>query len=55
MTLEDLIQELTILKKGNTPSSDKELTHIFADDLLLKYIANEEVTRAFKNLDIWYA
>ena len=34
---------------------DQESAHVEADDLLLWYIDDEEVTKLFEKIDKWYA
>ena len=46
-----LIENLKELKKSN----DEESAHIEADNLLLEYINEDEITQAFKDIDKWYA
>jgi hypothetical protein len=52
MSIEELREKL--IKAFNGPG-DKELTHMDADDLLLEYINDPEVTRIFNEADKWYA
>lgn len=53
----ELIEKLKeIYTKQNSGShSDKESDHGDADDLLLQYIHDEDVTNAFEIIDKWYA
>lgn len=51
MTLDELILALYELRDN----TDTEEAHGLADDLLLKYIANEAVTGAFNQVPKWYA
>lgn len=51
MTLEELIAELRKLDG----CGDSEAAHGYADDLLLKYIADDRVTEAFNAIEKWYA
>jgi len=37
--------------KGESPES----AHVKADEALLEYIGDEEVTKAFDSIDKWYA
>jgi hypothetical protein len=46
----DLIKKLEECKE-----EDIESGHIRADNLLLEYINDKEVTEAFKSLSKWYA
>ena len=48
MTIEELVKALENLSGG-------EEDHMEADDLLLTFIDNPEVTRAFERIDKWYA
>jgi hypothetical protein len=34
---------------------DNETAHIYADSALLDFVDDEEVTRAFNNIEKWYA
>lgn len=36
-------------------SGDPEIAHIEADKALLKYIGDEEISRAFYAIKMWYA
>lgn len=53
MTKNDLITQLKLL--ALSPEGDKEQDHNLADELLLDYINDPEVTRAFNSIDKWYA
>ena len=56
MTLEKLIHQLTVIAERNKKRpTDKEQDHLEVDRLLLEYIKNDDVTRLFDGLDIWYA
>ena len=56
MTIEELIHKLTIVAERNTQhGSDKEADGEEVDALLLRYIANDEVTRIILRMDIWRA
>lgn len=37
------------------PTGDPEVDHVRADDALLEYINDPEITEIFNGLDIWYA
>lgn len=50
MTREELIAALRHCTTG-----DCEADHANADELLLKYINDPEVTAAFNDIDKWYA
>lgn len=50
MTKNDLIEKLRGL-----PSGDEERDHALADDLLLEYIDDLEVSDAFNSIPKWYA
>lgn len=52
MTKKELLHELRQLKKDQ---SDPERNHVEADDLLLAYINDEEITDAFDRLEKFYA
>jgi hypothetical protein len=51
MTKEELIKELKELKDLGDP----EIAHGRADDALLNYINDAEVTDAFNSIEMWYA
>ena len=48
MTKQELIEKLKNVE-GLKPEA-----HIQADELLLEYIADAEVTKTFNNIDKWY-
>lgn len=50
MTKEELIEKLSELN-----GEDPELDHIQADNLLLEYINDVEISKAFTKIDKWYA
>ena len=52
MTIEELIEKLKLIEELN---GDEEISHIRADELLLKFINNEEVSKAFDNISKYYA
>jgi len=57
MTKEELIKELRkINDKLNhlIPRYDEEDARIEADDLLIAYINDEEITEAYENIPKWY-
>ena len=49
MKKEEIIEQLKTLK------GDPECDHSEADDLLLKFIGDKEITEAFENVTKWYA
>ena len=51
MTKKELIRKLNKLAK----TDDHEIHHIDADKLLLEYIADNNVCKAFNKIDKWYA
>ena len=51
MTKEELIKEL----KSLIDNRDIEGVHVTADNLLLEYINDKEVSDAFHNIEKWYA
>lgn len=58
MDKEQLILELKEIPKkynSNKSSYDGETAHIEADELLLRYINDKEITEAFNNIEKWYA
>jgi hypothetical protein len=52
MTHAELIEKL---KRYKEIDGDPEDFHRYADDLLLKYINNDAVTKAFNSIPKWYA
>lgn len=52
-TLKSLITELKRLRTVSI--TDPEKAHSQADDALIAYIDDPDVTRAFNNIDKWYA
>lgn len=62
MKIEELIKELKRILKNQQLRIEKEEMcgdlhddHIEADQLLLKYIDNAEVTQIFDSIEKWYA
>ena len=53
MTLEYLIQQLNVIVTRDF--SDEETDHKEADRLLLSYIGNPDVTKAFDSICKWYS
>ena len=51
MEKKELIEALVLLQE----SSDEEKAHVEADNLLLDYINDKEISAAFINIDKWYA
>lgn len=51
MTKQELLKKLIELHKDTR----EEDNHIEADNLLLEYINNEEITTAFNKIDKWYS
>lgn len=47
--------ELLALLEALQNSGDTEAAHIDADEALLKFIADPEVTEAYEQIDKWYA
>ena len=52
--MEERKELLEKLKKLSHDGGDQEINHIKADDLLLKYIDDIEITTAFNSIDRWY-
>lgn len=50
LTKEELIRRLR-----SFPGDDKEIEHALADQLLLDFIDDDEITDAFESVDKWYA
>lgn len=62
MNLEELIKELKKIKKVQDKRiergdmcGDFDDDHIKADELLLEYIDNEDVTDIFESIEKWYS
>lgn len=55
MTKQELIKALKNIKKEQNKFADEECDHIKADELLLQYINDENVTKAFESINKWYA
>lgn len=64
MKIEELIEELLKIKdrqdfcfaeRQAKKDGDPQDDHMEADELLLKYIGNEEVKEAFESIEKWYA
>lgn len=56
MNILDLIFELEdIAQESTRMGADIEELHMEADELLLHYINNNDVTTAFNNIRKWYA
>jgi hypothetical protein len=55
MTKEELIAELNKIYDGQDSNTDVEVDHMNADELLLKYINDDEVSDAFNAIYKWYA
>lgn len=51
VTKQELIEKLRELKKD----ADLEMAHVDADDYLLEYINDPQVTEAFHAINKWYA
>lgn len=51
MEKQELIAELKELKKLKDPESE----HIHADELLLKFINDDDITKAFEDIDKRYS
>lgn len=62
MTKEELLAYLLEIKEGNlrdrdgrSMKGDEEVQHIFADQALLDYINDPQITEAFSSIRKWYA
>lgn len=63
MTREELLEELKNLRDvgipvllfGGREVRDREREHILADELLLAYLNDPEITAAFEAIEKWYA
>lgn len=57
MTKEELIKKLNAIegKKETERFYDNEDGHMEADALLIEYIADQDITDAFKAVEKWYA
>ena len=54
MTRDELICRLNFIASGGL-KDDEEVMHVKADEALLEYINDPEVTKAFDSIDKWYA
>lgn len=54
MTRDELICRLNFIANGGL-KDDEEVMHVKADEALLEYINDPEVTKAFDSIDKWYA
>lgn len=48
-------KELLSLLERLSESDDYEVTHSLADDLIIKYINDEEIANAYHKIGKWYA
>lgn len=46
---------LTRLREINLPNGDIEIQHSFADQALLDYVGDPEITAAYEAIEKWYA
>lgn len=55
MTKEDLKNALSeiVLRQGKYPDAERD--HCDADDLLLQFIGDEEISEIYDNISKWYA
>lgn len=53
MTTQELVEHLKVAQKLS--EDDEERAHIVADNLLLQFINNPEITAAFEAVKKWYA
>ena len=51
MTKDELIKQL----KDLLANKDQEMAHVEADDLLLKFINDKEISEAYESIEKWYA
>jgi len=51
MSKDELLNILSKLKED----SDKEVAHVIADASLIKYINDSEITKAYEEIERWYA
>lgn len=54
MTVGELIIKLKELAKESKDGKCLGIIHMDADELLLDYINNDEVVKAFNDIDKWY-
>lgn len=52
MTKEELLEALKEIYKNE---GDKEMAHVRADNSLLEYINDEDITNAYEEIEKWYA
>ena len=55
MTRDDLLKKLKEIEFYGRKSRDREQHHVWADEALLEYINDTEVTKAFDSIQKWYA
>lgn len=53
MSKEQLLEKLRRLEELS--ESDKERAHIYADEALLKYINDPDISEAFDHIGKWYS
>jgi len=54
MNRDELLQRLNFIANGGL-KDDEEVMHIKADEALLEYINDPEITKSFDAIDKWYA
>lgn len=52
MTITKLIEGLKLIEELN---GDPDIAHEKADNMLIDYIGNDEVTKAYQDIKKWYA
>ena len=55
MSKEELIKKLRELARRSNNGGDPEVIHPEADELLIEYIGDEKVKKAFDRIKKWYA
>lgn len=55
MTIDELIAKLKAIRNRSIADSDEETDHYEADQLLLEYIGDKKVSRAYNAIDKWYS
>lgn len=55
MTRDALLEALRTIVKGQECFSDIEADHALADDALLAYINDDEISRLYGEISKWYA
>ena len=52
--LKSKLRDIVRRQENEDPDSDPEMDHVKADELLLEYINDSEVSELFNSIDKWY-